>query len=288
MAYLAENRYGKSRVRLVKVNRNSDAHTLKEWSLNILHSGDYEPCFTAGDNSMILPTDTMKNTVYSLARGSSADSIEEFAQELVTYFLDRNPQTHTVSVEIAEKPWQHMIVKGAPHPTAFQQGGPELRTTLVTQTRDGSFSITSGLKGLVILKTAKSGFVGYIKDPLTTLREATDRLFGTEVEATWEYSSAALPFNALRGGIVETILATFAEHDSLSVQQTLFAIGASVLEHAPSVTSVSLAMPNKHCLLVDLTPFGQDNPNEIFLPIDEPHGNIQATIRREKSPQTRK
>jgi urate oxidase len=282
MAYLAANEYGKSRVRLVKVIRNSDRHIVKEWDVNILHTGDYESCFTTGDNSKILPTDTMKNTVYSVARNSAALSIEDFAAELVEYFLARNPQTSKVSVEIFEKAWDPILVDGAAYPTAFRQDSSARHTTLVSQTRGEKSSVVSGIQKLLILKTANSGFVGYIKDPLTTLRETTDRLFGTEVAATWVYSETGLEFNKLRSEIVETLLTTFARNKSLSVQQTLFDIGAAILARANFVEQVDLLMPNKHCLLVDLSPFGQDNPNEIFVPTDEPHGNIHAVISREK------
>jgi urate oxidase len=132
----------------------------------------------------------------------------------------------------------------------------------------------------VILKTAGSEFVGFIKDPLTTLPESTDRLFGTAVKARWNYLSTAAPFALLRAKIRETLLEVFAAHKSKSVQHTLYAMGERVLADVREIADIELTMPNKHCLLVDLSRFGQDNPNEIFVPIDEPHGYIEAHIRR--------
>jgi urate oxidase len=280
MARLAENKYGKSRVRLVKVTRGESAHEIKDWNVNILFEGDYDSCFESGDNSNILPTDTMKNAVYSLARDSSANSIEKFAKELVDYFLSTNSAVARVSVEIAEKTWEHVLVGGEPHPTSFRQRDSDQRTTLVTRSRNGEPMVVSGLKNLVILKTANSAFTGYIKDRLTALRESSDRLFGTEVTAKWTYSGAALPFEEVRSQITQTLLSSFANHDSLSVQHTLFAMGEAVLAAVHSVAEITLTMPNRHCLLVNLEPFGQDNPNEIFVPTDEPHGTIEALIVR--------
>jgi len=281
MVKLAENRYGKSRVRLVRVKRHADHHELREWTVQILLQGEYESCFTAGDNSKILPTDTMKNTVYSLARSSSAESIEDFAKELTTFLLSRNPQVSAAEVAVSETPWNHVALSGKPHPTAFVQSSRETETTAVTQKRAGSPQVVSGLDNLVILKTSGSAFTGYIKDSLTTLPETRDRVFGTTVRANWTYGAHALPFTKLRATIRNLLLVTFAEHQSESVQHTLYAIAQNVLERTPEVADIHLTMPNKHCLLVDLSRFGQDNPNEIFVPTDEPHGYIEARITRE-------
>jgi urate oxidase len=280
MAALAENRYGKSRVRLVKVVREGTAHTVREWSVNILISGDYESCFRTGDNSTVLPTDTMKNTVYSLARESGATSIEDFAKEVTAHFLTSYAQAESVAVDIEERLWSHLEIEGQPHPTAFQQQAAEIQTTSVTATREGALSVTSGLRNLVILKTADSAFEGYIKDRLTTLRETSDRLFGTDVSASWSYNAASLPFEHLRADVRAALLAAFANHKSLSVQHTLFAMAEAALAKVPSLDDITLTMPNKHCLLIDLSPFGQDNPNEIFVPTDEPHGYIEARVTR--------
>jgi urate oxidase len=279
MALLADNRYGKHRVRVVKVTRQDGMHTVREWSVNVLVEGDYDDAFRTGSNVDILPTDTMKNTVYSIARRSRATCIEDFAKELIAHFLTTYSHADSVSIEIKEKAWTHLEIGGKPHPTSFQQSSAELQTTSVTGSRSG-LNIASGLSNLVILKTADSAFAGYIRDPLTTLRETTDRLFGTDVTASWTYNSSDLPFAEMRAKIRASLLATFADHKSLSVQHTLFAMAEAVLAQVPSVSDIKLTMPNKHCLLIDLSPFGQDNPNEIFVPTEEPHGYIEARVTR--------
>ena len=280
MIELGENRYGKSRVRLVRMKRNKDRHDLREWTLQVLLQGDFESCFVEGDNSKILPTDTMKNTVYWLARKSAARCMEEFAKEMIDFLLDRNPQVSAVDVSISEKPWASVTIGGTRHPTTFVQSSREQQTTKVRRIRNEEFSIVSGLENLVILKTAGSSFEGYIQDSLTTLQPTADRLLGTALRANWNYTSSKVDFDRLRANIREILLTVFSSHDSKSVQHTLYAMGEAVLKDVAQVSEIELIMPNIHCLLVDLSRFGEDNPNEIFVPTDEPHGYIEARMRR--------
>jgi urate oxidase len=280
---LAENRYGKSRVRLMKVTRHPEGNDLLEWTVQVLLQGDFDAAHYEGDNSKILPTDTMKNMVYSVARSSTATSMEAYAMELIDFLLGRNPQVASAEVKIESALWKRIKIDGGLHRDSFIKGSGELQTAWVERTRDGRFSIESGLEDLVILKTAKSGFEGFIRDSLTTLQETSDRLFGTALTAVWRYGdgiSGSFDFIAARDAMRDAMLKTFAEHDSKSVQQTLYAMAESALEAAPEVREIQLTMPNKHCLLVDLPRFGQDNPNEIFMPTDEPSGYIEARVRR--------
>jgi urate oxidase len=269
---LASDTYGKSRVRLMKLARRADRHDLKEITFQILFRGDFASCYETGDNSKILPTDTIKNTVYALARKHDIVSIEEFAQRLIEHFLGNNPQVSEVRVEMTEHLWSRIA------PAAFTREGQK-RTAMVTGTSAGR-TIEAGIDDLVILKSSGSAFEGYIKDPYTTLKETRDRIFATAVRATWRYGTAQVDFNACWEGIRAKILDTFAGHESLSVQHTLNEIGRQVLRSFPAVAEIKLTMPNKHSLLVDLAPFGLDNPNEVFLPIDEPSGFIEAVIVR--------
>jgi urate oxidase len=285
MARLGENRYGKSRVRLSRITRVHDPstggrHAFNEWTVQVVLEGDFESSFTAADNSKILPTDTMKNTVYSIARGSQAATIEEFAMELGDYLLLNNPQVTKVSVAIEEKDWERMIVDGTPEATTFKLGGPEMQTVDAIRAREGAWMVASGVDGLTILKTTNSAFTGYIQDKMTTLKPATDRIFGTQASVKWDYLFSTQNFAAVRKRIVDALLRTFAGHMSMSVQHTLFDMGKAALDAAPEIARIHLAMPNLHHLLADLSLFGQDNPNHIFVPIDEPHGSIEATIER--------
>ena len=281
MVRLGGNRYGKSRVRLSRITRFEDRHEFNEWTVQVLLEGDFDSSYTQADNSKVLPTDTMKNTVYYVARGSKAATIEEFAIELGEYLLGNNAQVSGVRVEVAEKSWERMVLDGKPETTTFKLGAPEVQTVRAVRDRDHEeWSIRSGVDGLTILKTTKSAFTGYIKDKLTTLKPATDRIFGTSATITWDYASSAHDFSAVRARIIAALLKTFAEHHSMSVQHTLFDMGKAALHAAPEIERIHLTMPNLHHLLADLSPFGQDNPNHIFVPIDEPHGYIEATIER--------
>jgi urate oxidase len=206
--------------------------------------------------------------------------MEQYARELIDFLLSRNPQVSSAEVTIQSALWKRLTIDGQPHPDSFMRGSNEVQTTHVVQGQNQPFTIHSGLDNLTILKTAKSAFAGYIKDSLTTLKETHDRLFGTALRAQWHYVTDNLDFDSTRHTIREAMLRTFAKHDSKSVQQTLYAMGEAALNAAPEIDEISLTMPNKHCLLVDLTPFHQDNPNEIFVPTDEPHGTIEATLRR--------
>jgi len=280
MARLVDNRYGKSRVRLSRITRRGDGHDFHEWTVGVLLEGDFEASFTKADNSKILPTDTMKNTVYSLARASKAATIEDFASELGDHLLANNPQVSGVLVEIEEKAWERLLVDGAPDASTFKLGGPEVHTVRAVRDQGREWSIRSGIDGLVILKTTTSAFTGYIKDKLTTLKPATDRILGTRATATWEYAEGSPDHAQVRSRVIAALLKEFAAHHSMSVQHTLFDMGKAALAAAPEIARITITMPNLHHLLADLTPFGQDNPNHIFVPIDEPHGYVEATIER--------
>jgi urate oxidase len=280
MAQLGDNQYGKLRVRLSRITRHGDRHDFQEWSVSVLLRGDFADSFTKADNSKILPTDTMKNTVYSIARDSGAATIEEFAIELGDYLLLNNSQVSGTTVEVSERAWRPMVLDSNPEPNTFKLEGPELQTAVATGRKGGSWSITSGIEGLTVLKTTKSGFEGYLRDRLTTLKPVGDRIFGTSLTAEWQFASSAPEYAAIRAQVTTTLMKEFAAHDSKSVQHTLFDMAKAALTAAPAIARITLTMPNLHHLLADLSPFGQDNPNHIFVPIDEPHGYIEATIER--------
>src|ERR1700682_3940453 len=271
---LTKNRYGKSRVRLVKVERHGPRHNLKDLNIDIRLTGAFEASYTLGDNSSVVATDTMKNTVYALARQSPVGEIEEFGLRLADHFLSRNAHVSGARIAITENEWTRIHSNGLPHDHSFVQGA-EKRTALIEQG-----IVTAGITGLVVLKTTRSGFEGFIHDEYTTLKETKDRLFGTAITAEWTYRDGKHAYGDLWRAVRQILLEVFAEHDSLGVQHTLHAMGESALERVAEIEEIRISMPNRHCLLVDLTSFGLDNPNEVFVPTDEPHGIIEATLRR--------
>jgi len=279
MAKLIDNSYGKSHVRLSKITRTNDRHDFKELTVDIQLQGQFEVSYTRGDNSPIVATDTMKNTVYALAKNHPLRDIESFAQFLGQHFLKKHSHLTAVEVHIAEHSWKRIKVDGAEHPNAFVGCGPERRTTGVIVDRHKT-QITSGLEELQVAKTTHSEFTGYIKDEFTTLKETTDRIFATSVTAKWIYSKEPGDFNLAFNAIRKSMIECFAKHHSLSVQQTLFEMGKVALDVCGEVKEISITMPNQHHLLANLAPFKMENPNEIFVPTSEPFGLISGTISR--------
>lgn len=281
-AALARNSYGKSRVRLVKVSRRGRVHTVHELSVDVALRGDFGAIHTRGDNRKCLPTDTMKNTVYALSKGHPLTSIESFALDLADHFVDRHGCVERAMVTVRGVPWVRARVGGRDHGHTFLKGTEERQVCRVSGDRKG-VEVEGGIEGLVILKSTDSAFTGYIKDEYTTLKETEDRIFATSVRAEWSYAAknvARIDFNKCRAAVRTAMIETFAGHRSRSVQHTLYAMGEAALGACRSIDSISLSLPNKHCLLVDLTPFGMTNENEVFVPTDEPHGLIEATIVR--------
>ena len=275
MSNILFDTYGKTRVRLTHVRRLAAHHELKEITVDVFLEGTFEDAFTQGDNSIVLPTDTMKNTVYALARKHGIKSIEEFARDLAWHFLAGVGHLSKVRLEIKEVPWSRI----GNSPAAFVQAGLERRTTPLTATRSNE-TLRSGLSDLQIMKTADSGFAGFLKDQYTTLAETNDRLLGTVLEGDWLYNALDIDFNKTHSAIRGLLLSTFAAHKSSSVQQTLYDMAEAVIDRFPTVAEIHLVMPNKHCLLVDLSRFGLDNPNQVFQPVDEPSGYIEARLQR--------
>jgi urate oxidase len=277
-ATLIENSYGKQAIRLVTVRRRADRHELKDVTVGIRFEGDFVAAYTEGDNGGVLPTDTMKNTVYALAAEHPFDDVEDFGLILSDHFLANNPRAVRVRVDLVEHLWEPIEAGGDVHPHAFRQAGSERRTAEVT--RDGKGArVLAGLEDLVVMKTAKSAFEGFPRDRYTTLPETTDRILATAVRATWRYSRPYVPFGQLWREVRRVLLETFARHDSRSVQHTLHAMGEAVLETL-DVEEIHLSMPNRHHIPVSLTPFGRDNRNEIFVATPEPYGLIEGTVRR--------
>jgi len=280
---LTETAYGKSGVRLVQVIRHEDRHDVHDLTVAIRFEGQYDPSYTEGDNRDVLPTDTMKNTVYALAADASVEEPEGFGLRLATHFISRNPRLERVTVELTGYAWERIRVGDREHGQAFMRRGPERRTATVTMDRNRT-EITAGVADLVILKSSHSAFSGFPRDEFTTLPETRDRLLATALTATWVYESEAVSFATVWIAVRTALLESFATHDSESVQHTLHAMGEAVLGSVSALSSVRIVMPNRHHLPVDLTRLGRENRNEIFVPTTEPYGLIEGTVRRPPAP----
>ena len=276
---LVHSAYGKSRIRLVQVLRRGGRHHLRELTVAIQFRGDYDESYTDGDNSAVLPTDTMKNTVYALAARDGVEEPESFGLALARHFMDRNPRLVRVRIDLTEHLWDRIAGRKREHPDSFVRVGPHTRTAAVQAGRRRTF-VGAGVSNLVILKSAHSAFSGFLQDDLTTLPETRDRLFATSLTANWRYRSNEIDFAAAWPTVRATLLNEFSTHHSESVQHTLHAMGQAVLNHVADVTAIRLVMPNIHHIPFDLARFGLENRNEIFVPMEEPHGVIEATLTR--------
>ncbi len=278
-AKLLDHQYGKSRVRVLKIFRAGDRHTVKELDVSVRLSGDFESSYTSGDNSRVILTDTMKNTVNVLAKDALGPETERFGVVLARHFLDRYAQVARVLIEISDRQWDRLVVAGEPHLHSFTQAQQARPTVQVTAASTG-VQVRSGIKDLLILKSTGSSFQDYPKDEFTTLPETADRVFATSLTAEWTWTGEPADYQAANAGIQQALLTPFALNHSPSVQTTLFQMGEAALQASAEIGQIQLAMPNKHYLPIDLARFGRENRNELFLPTDEPSGQIEATLTR--------
>lgn len=277
---LSTHRYGKARVRVLKILRDGDRHTIKEIEVRALLRGDFESSYLAGDNRKVVATDTIKNTVNVFARKHLGAEIEKFALTLAEHFVANYEQVREAEVEVEERNWQPMEIDGKPHQHSFVGDAVSRRFTRVTGAAH-SHVVQSGVRDLVILKSTGSGFEGYPKDEFTTLPETADRILATSFSATWTFTKQPANYRDANDAILSAMMKIFTGNYSPSAQTTLFQMGEAALGVCAEISRIDLEMPNKHCLLINLAPFGLDNPNEVFVPIDEPHGQIEASVVRD-------
>jgi len=276
---LATNTYGSSRIHLLRVSKQQGRHDIREISLSVRFEGDFEAAHTSGDNRKILPADTIDNTVYALARQHSIEPLENFGQHLIEHFLTYNPQVHSVLIDANENRWTRLPHGGKLHASAFESGGNEERTCFLTGTRTGT-QARAGIRNLSVLKTSKSSFQDFKKDPYTTLQDDRQTILSTVIAADWLYSEEDPQFGPLWHAARKMLLETFAEHESHSLQHTLYAIGDAILSNFDNISEIHLSLPSKQFYLADLTALGMDNPDAVFLPRCEPHATIEATLRK--------
>jgi urate oxidase len=279
---LGDNQYGKAEVRLVHVDRSTPQHVITDFNVTSQLRGDFAAAHVAGDNSAVLATDTQKNTVYAFAREYGVAEPEDFAIRLGEHFVKTLPQISGARIAIDQYRWDRIPVGGIPHDHSFVKAGGERRTTVVTLDGEDTW-VVSGLADLVVLKTTGSEFWGFPRDSYTTLAETTDRILATSVTARWRYR-AEVAYAEIYPAVRTLLLETFAATHSLALQQTLYAMGRAVLEAFGDIAEIRMSMPNKHHYLADLSPFGLDNPNEVFIAGDRPYGLIEAQITRDDDP----
>ncbi|HEY8437250.1 MAG TPA: urate oxidase [Candidatus Limnocylindrales bacterium] len=276
MIELGPNRHGKSAIRLVKVDRSGSSHRVRDLTVAISLDGEFGSAYTDGDNSVVIATDTMKNTVYALAGEHLTGSIEAFGFALGRHLLTTGPQVEAVNVRIQEHAWRRI----GDAPDAFARDGSYTRTTRLRVDATGE-DARPGIADLSVMKTGRSAFAGFPRDRFTTLQETDDRIMATKVTAEWLLDAdRSIDYDASFEAVRSTFLEVFADHDSVSVQASIWIVGKAILERHPEIIEISMSLPNLHHFVVDLRPFGIENDREVFLATTEPHGLIEATVRR--------
>ena len=281
---LGPNSYGKAETRVVRIVRDTPRHEIRDLNVSTSLRGDFAAAHTDGDQSQVLPTDTQKNTAFAYAKWHGVTSPEDYALALGGRLLDATPAATGATIAVEEYAWDRIPVDGTGHDHAFVRRGGEVRTAVVDLGEDGPV-VVSGLHDLVVLKSTGSEFKGFLRDEYTTLPDADDRILATALRATWRYGVDAVArpvdWNATYDAVRSLLLATFATTYSRALQETLYVMGRAVLEAHEEIAEISFAAPNKHHILVDLAPFGLDNPGEVFVAADRPYGLIEATVTRD-------
>lgn len=277
---LIRNRYGKGRVRVMRIHRKADSHEVSELSVKAMVEGDFARTYTHGDNSNSVSTDTIKNVVNVIARENTGLCAEEFCQVLAAKYLDTYPQIASVALSVHETKWSRLSFGGKPHPHSFVLDSNGKPTVELSSVRGGATVMSSGIDGFTFLKSTQSGWENYVKDSYTTIPPTADRMCATSMVASWKWSAKPADYPAANSKVLDTVLEVFSTTYSKSVQDSLYRMGEAALAAVPEISEISMACPNMHFIPMNLSAFGLDNNNDVLLPTDEPHGQIECTVGR--------
>ncbi|HEX2319029.1 MAG TPA: urate oxidase [Streptosporangiaceae bacterium] len=284
---LGDNQYGKAETRVVRIYRDTERHEIRDLNVSTALRGDFGAAHLAGDQHHVLPTDTQKNTAFAYAKERGVGAIEDYALALARHFADDVESVTRARIDVDEYRWERITVEGTGHPHAFIRSGQEIRSAAVVIDTAGPVQtewVVSGLRDLVLLKSTGSQFTGFLRDRYTTLAEATDRILATSLTARWRYVTTDVPWDETFAQVRQVLLERFAVPHSKALQQTLWDMGSAALAARDDIAEIRLSAPNKHHFLADLSPYGLDNPGEVFLADDRPYGLIQCAAVREGAP----
>ncbi|MDT0405584.1 factor-independent urate hydroxylase [Streptomyces edwardsiae] len=288
---LGQNQYGKAENRVVRITRDGATHHIKDLNVSVALSGDMDEVHYSGSNAHVLPTDTTKNTVYAFAKKYGIESAEQFGIHLARHFVTSQEPIHRARIRVEEYAWER--IEGAGDGAgegghSFVRKGQETRLTQVAY--DGErWEVISGLKDLTVLNSTDSEFRGYVRDAYTTLEETRDRVLATSVSGRWRFNwtgdDRPMPdWEQSYTQIRKHLLQAFAETYSLSLQQTMYEMGARIIDRRDEIDEVRFSLPNSHHFLVDLEPFGLSNDTAegaVYVAADRPYGLIEATVLRD-------
>jgi urate oxidase len=285
---LGQSQYGKAETRVVRIYRDTERHEIRDLNVTTALRGDFDAAHLTGDQAKVLPTDSQKNTVFAYAKERGIAEIEDYALALARHFVTDIGSVSRAQVGVEEYRWDRVLVDGVGHAHTFVRAGHEVRTAAVTiqaaQSVSPNYWVISGLKDLILLKSTGSEFAGFLKDRYTTLPETTDRILATSLTVRWRYAGADVAWDDAFAQVRRILLEQFALVHSRALQQTLYEMGKAVIEAREDIVEIRLSAPNKHHFLVDLEPFGLENPGEVFHAADRPYGQIQCAVQRDDAP----
>ncbi len=276
---LLHKTYGKDHVRVMRIDRSADRHVVRELTVRAMLTGNFDTAFTEADNSTSVATDTVKNIINVVSRENISLGTELFCAAVAKKLLDSYPEVDSATVTAHETKWARLVVDGKPHDHSFLLDSNGKPFAKVVATRDG-MTTESGIFGFTFMKSTQSGWEHYIHDRFTTIPETHDRMAATAMEASWRWRSTPTDYDSANAEILSALLKVFATTYSASVQDSLYRMGMAALEAVPELSDISMACPNKHYLLINLSPFGLENNNQVFVSTDEPHGQIECTVGR--------
>ena len=284
---LGDNQYGKAETRVVRIYRDTERHEIRDLNVSTALRGDFGAAHLSGDQDLVLPTDTQKNTAFAYAKERGVGAIEDYALALARHFTDDIESVTRARVDVDEYRWERISVNGSGHPHAFVRSGQEIRSAAAVIDVAGPVTrewVVSAIRDLVLLKSTGSQFTGFLRDRYTTLAEAADRILATSLTARWRYARTDVPWDEAFAQVRQILLERFAVPHSRALQQTLWEMGSAVLAARDDIAEIRLSAPNKHHFLADLSPYGLDNPGEVFHADDRPYGLIQCAAVREGAP----
>lgn len=276
---LTAARYGKERVRILRLARDGDHHVPRELTLSVMLSGTFDAAWTAGDNRSCIATDSVKNIVNVTAARNPTLDAESFVSAVAQVLLDTYPQITAVAIEAEETRWQRHSVEGVAHGHTFTRDGNGCGYVGLAVDRAAT-TLRSGLRGFTFMKTTQSGWVGFVDDQYRTLPDTTDRIAATSMDATWSWAVKPADYETVNGRILALLLKVFGTTYSRGIQDSMYRMGEAALAAVPELADIAFVMPNKHYVPIDLKPFGLDDAAAVFQPTDEPYGRIEATIGR--------
>ena len=281
MPVIGASTHGESRVRMLRLVRRGDRHDPRDLTVSLRFEGDFSGAFREGRPAGVIPGEALKTLVHTCARQHATGEIESFGLELCRRLLETHPQVAKVRAEVTEQPWLRMEVGGKAQGQAFVLGGPEQRGAAITS-NGTQIAVVSSIDNLTVMRT--SGFMP--SRPSAATDDAADEglppLVVGALNIRWTYSTPDVTFGAYRQGVRSVVVETMALHASRSVQYTLYAIGDVLLASYPEISVVSLAMHERPYRPVDLFHANVENPDDLFVAVEEPVGVVEVTLEREE------